>query len=61
MKTLRFFGGFICFYWFGMYGRTKSGRGISIKYSTMRPLFSERNGYRKVYKLGNFKLEVLKP
>lgn len=25
------------------------------------PLFSERNGYRKVYRLGKFGLEFLKP
>ena len=41
-------------FWF----RLKSGKGFSIAYK--RPVFfSERYGYRKVYRLGNFSFMTL--
>jgi len=49
---------FICYYRWGMYFRVL-GRGLSIQ-RDLPVLFSERNGYRKVVRIGRWALEVLR-
>lgn len=63
MRALRLFGGFVQFHWFGAYGRGKSGNGYSLRFvgSSYKPLFSERNGFRKARYFAGFRFEVLRP
>lgn len=63
MKTFHLFGGFLVVHARGLYGRCKNGRGLSVEWigKNYKPLFSERNGYRKAtYWLG-FRIERLTP
>lgn len=60
MKTLRIGKAFLCLHRTGFYGRLASGKGFSFEYSNRAPLFSERNGYRKVHRFAGFRWEVLK-
>lgn len=60
MKTIRIGKAFLCLHSTGFYGRLANGKGISFEYTNRPPLFSERNGYRKVHRFGGFKMEVLK-
>lgn len=42
--------------------RVLNGYGMQWKdASRYRPLFSERNGYRKVIKIGKYSIRILKP
>lgn len=60
--TLRMLGSFLVIHDRGFYGRTRSGFGFSLEWvaKDYRPLFSERNGYRKARYLGRLRLEVLR-
>ena len=46
---------------FGFWIRFRGGRGFSVVYSTNPPMFSERYGYRKVFRLWRFKYQTLMP
>lgn len=41
-------------FWFRIFGY-----GIAV--STLKPVFSERNGYTKIIKIGRVKIKLLKP
>lgn len=43
-----------------IYGRLPSGLGLLVEITRRPPLFSERNGYRKVHRLGPLRVEVLR-
>lgn len=58
--TMRFGKSFIVAERWCVYGRLPSGLGLCVELTRRAPLFSERNGYRKVHRFGPLRLEVLR-
>lgn len=48
-----------CRYDEGFWMRWRNAKGFSIRWAG-EPLFSERNGYRRVIRVGRFRFEALK-
>lgn len=59
--TLTLGQSYLVIYRWGFYGRLPSRKGISVEITRRPPLFSERNGFRKVFRVGPFKIERLRP